>query len=287
MDISNIVSTEFEEVEPETRVSKLRGIFEETNIKAVIVVDKPGYQGIVTQRELISSHLNPGQKASSVMRNAPKVTKHEDVREVARLMVESNSKVLPVFEGDSLYGVITANDLLEEVNSYLNVLSVEDVYTQNLITVGTETTVGEIINKLRENAISRVPVVDEGRLEGIVTIYDIIGFTVRDESKTKGGGSESYGGLGSRQGEMKRMLDIPARDVMNSPVETTNPDEPLDNVVDRMIEMNYSSLVVVSPDTGEPIGVVTKTDILRSLTWEEEGRMDVQISNIDYLDTMS
>lgn len=285
MDIEEMVSTDYEEFSPDTRVSKLKGFFDRTNAKAVVIVDS-SYEGVVTQRQLISSHLNPDEKARSVMVNPPKVGRREDVREVARLMVEGNSKVLPVLEGDNLNGVVTADTLLEAVNSNLSVLSVDDVYTKDLISVAPSTTVGEIINVLRENAISRVPVIDGKDLVGIVTIYDILDFSVRKERKNKGGGlsDSEHGGHGSREGELERMLDIPARDVMNSPVETVSSEESLDVAVDTMLENDYSSLVV---DDGGPRGVITKTDVLRSLTWTEEDHMDVQIANVDLLDMVS
>lgn len=281
-----MISTDYREFDPDTRVSKLKGYFDETNSKAAVIVDSD-YEGVVTQRELISSHLNPKEKASSVMVNPPKVGRREDVREVSRLMVEGNSKVLPVMEGENLYGVVTADSLLDAVNSNLSVLDVDDVFTQDLVSVGSGTTVGEIINVLRENGISRVPVIDGGDLVGIVTIYDILDFTVRKERKNKGGGlsDSEHGGHGSREGELQRMLDIQARDVMNSPVETVTPDASLDKAVDTMMENDYSSLIVV--EDSSPVGVITKTDVLRSLTWTEEEHMDVQIANIDLLDTTS
>ncbi|MDY6780737.1 MAG: CBS domain-containing protein [Halobacteria archaeon] len=297
LDIEETVSTDYEVFGPETRVSKLRGFFEETNRKAAIIGDGKGegdgYKGVVTLRRLVSSHHDPDQKAKSVMTNPPKVGRREDVREVARLMIEGTSKVLPVFEGDALYGIVTADDLLRDVNSNLSVLSVADVYTEEMVEVRPDTTVGEIINTLRENGISRVPVIEDGSLEGMVTRYDIIGFSVRDMNKdNKGGGGhgEEHGGHGSRQGEEVRMLDIPARDIMNSPVETVEVDENLEVAVEKMLEMGYSSLVVTRESEGRkqnPVGIVTKTDVLKSLTWTEEENLDVQISNIDLLDTMS
>lgn len=288
MDITDMVSTDYKTFDAETRVSKLKGVFEDTNLKAVVITEDGDYAGLVTQRQMISSHLNPAQKASSVMISAPVIDRYEDVREVARLMVEGNTKVVPVFQGDDLYGVVSADDLLKEVNSNLGVLNVRDIYTENPVTVETETTVGEVINKLRENGISRIPVLDNGELVGIITLYDLLGFTVREESRSKGGGESigGRGGFGPREGELNRMLDIPARDIMNSPVETTTPDEDLEDAVEKMLRMNYSSLVVVN-DNQDVIGVMTKTDILRSLTWTDEGQMNVQITNIDLLDTMS
>ncbi len=81
------------------------------------------------------------------------------------------------------------------------------------------------------------------------------------------------------------MLDIPVQDIMNSPVETASPGEALDDATKRMLDNDFSALVV--EEGGKPVGIVTKTDVLRCLTWTEENQMDVQISNIDLLDMTS
>ncbi|MFB6282982.1 MAG: CBS domain-containing protein [Halobacteria archaeon] len=284
MDVKSIVSDDYRVFEPDTNVSKIQGYFEETRSKAAVIADDE-YEGIVTQRELISSHRNPKMKGKSVMISPSKISHDEDVREVARLMVESGSKVLPVFRNNELKGVVTAEDLLDEVNSNLGVLDVDDVYTEEVISVSPNTSVGEVINKMRENGISHLVVEDDKGLAGMITLFDLLGFSVRKMDREKGGGGrrhDEHGGYGGRAGEEDRMLDIPARDIMNTPVSTTSEEDGLDKVVETMLNMDYSSLVVVEDDV--PVGIVTKTDVLRALTWTEEEQPDVQIANIALLD---
>lgn len=293
MNIEDTVKTEYERFGPDTRASKIKGFFEDSGETAV-VIGGDRYAGVVTRRRLIASHVDPNEKAGSLAGDPPTVGRREDVREVARLMVESDFKVLPVEEGKDIIGVVTADDLLRNVNSHLGVLEVGDVYTKDLISVTSEATVGRVINILRENGISRVPAVDDGRLVGLVSLYDILDFSVRKETPDKGGGGTGeargdtggdHGGFGPRHGDADKMLDIPVEDVMNSPVETATPGESLEDATERMLDMGFSSLVVV--ESGDPVGIITKTDVLSSLTWDEEARMDVQISNIEFLDPMS
>jgi len=63
----------------------------------------------------------------NVVTDPPKVRRTEDVRETARLMVENELKLLPVFEGDRFVGVVTAGGLLGEVREDLDSLDVADV----------------------------------------------------------------------------------------------------------------------------------------------------------------
>jgi ribosome-associated translation inhibitor RaiA len=55
-----------------------------------------------------------------------------------------------------------------------------------------------------------------------------------------------------------------------------------------MLESDVAGLVVTREEQDARVeGVVTKTDVLRALTFTEEDRMDVQITNIDLLDTIT
>ncbi|MFB6154402.1 MAG: CBS domain-containing protein [Haloferacaceae archaeon] len=295
MDISDVVSTEFTQFDVGTPVSKLTGAFEDPTLKAVVVTDGDGdgdgFEGIVTRRQLSASRQPPSAKVGTLVWHVPTVDRTEDVREVARLMVGSNSKVLPVLRGDELEGVVTADDLLREVQSNFSVLDVRHVYTDDLVTVGPDQTVGETLHVLRDNNITHVPVVDGDELRGIVSLHDVMAFVTREMETSQGGqadfqSGQSHGGFGAREGERERMLDLPVRDLMTEPVSTTTRDTPLDVALGEMFDADASSLVVVD-DEGTPTGIVTKTDALRSLTWEVGGNRSVTLTGADLLDDMS
>lgn len=303
MDISDACTREFESVSPETTLSKVRGAFATNErARAVVVLDDGDFVGVVTRKQLIASRHSPDEKARSVMGNPPRVSRTEDVRETARLFVESGLNLLPVFEGEEFYGVVTAQGLLEHVQPYLDALSVEDVATRELITVDPDTTLGEVINFIREFGISRLPVVDEDDDPvGVVSVYDLVSFTVREMEREQGGslpGFDAHGGEGSRadynatggRGERAgfeaRMLDLPVSNLMSTPARTIEPDVLLDDAVERMRSDNISSLVVVDGD-GSPAGIVTTTDILRSLTWTDEPTMPVRVFGVDLLELLT
>lgn len=302
MDIAEAVTSEYVEVGPETRIAKVAGAFEDSAVKAVVVADGAAFQGVVTHRQLLSSHHDPDEKAVSAMRrDPPRVQRTENVREVARLMLESQLKLLPVFEGTQFRGVVTATGIMELVDDYLDVLTVDDVYTRDLVSVEPETTIGEVINTLLVEDISRVPVLDRGSPVGMISLADLVTFTVRQMDKAQGGshggfdghggtgsadGFNTHGGYGERSGEQSRMLDLPASDVSTPGVLTARTATGLDEAVDRMLDNHYSSLVVVSEDE-TALGILTDSDVLRSLTWTGEGRTDFQIFGVDLLDDIT
>jgi CBS domain-containing protein len=289
MNISPLVSTEFVSRDVETPVSKLAGLFDAPELKAVVVTDADGYRGVVTRRQLLTSHRAPRAKAASVLWHVPTVDPDADVREVARLMVGGDSMVLPVFEDEALVGVVTGDDLLAAVREHLDVLTVDDVCSTDLVTVAPDSTLGEALHAFREHRITHLPVVEGGSLAGIVSIHDVVGFTTRKPVQPQGGtaaplagSTTGRGGFGAREGDRDRLLDLPVRDVMVAPVGTTTADEPLGAAVGEMFAQGGSSLVVVEDE--RPTGIVTKTDALLSLTLEEEAHRPVTVVGVDYLD---
>jgi CBS domain-containing protein len=280
MDIADIATREFVDVEIDVRLGKIRSIFERQNPKGIVVTEDGEYEGVITQKALLQSHVEDDAKASAMTTSAPTVERTDDVREVARVLVESANKVAPVFEAGELWGIVTDEAILEAVLPNLDSLTVEQIYTDEVVTIAEDDTVGRAVNQLREHGISRLPVLDEdGFLSGMVTTQDIVDVVVRDMNKAT---------RGDRAGEIDRMLDLPVYDTMNSPVETTTLGESVRDAVERMLENDFAGLVVTQEgDDSLVAGVITKTDVLRALTFTEEEHMDVQITNVTLLDTLS
>ena len=115
MDIRTIVSTEYEERDASTPMSKVVGTFEDREVTGIVVTRDGEYEGVLTRRQLTASRYQPKQKVGSLVWHVPRVEPTADVRDVARLMIDSESRLLPVFEADRLHGVVTADALLEAV----------------------------------------------------------------------------------------------------------------------------------------------------------------------------
>ena len=112
MDVTAIVDREFDTYDEATPVSKLRGAFEDTARKTLLITRDGEFEGIVARRDVLSSHEKTSRKARSLLRSVPTIEADEDVREAARLMIAGDTRLLPVLEGDDLVGVVRADDLL-------------------------------------------------------------------------------------------------------------------------------------------------------------------------------
>ena len=294
MDIADVVSEEYVAFTPETRVSKLAGAFEDPSVVGVVIRGDE-FEGVVTRRQLATSHHPPRERAGSLVHHVPRLAPDEDVRKVARLMIESDSQLLPVFEGETLVGVVTADDVLRQIQPFLDAVTVAQAYTADLVSLSPESTFGDALHTFREHHVTHLPVVDEDAAVGVLSLYDVAGLTVRAASKSQGGdpseaasvggGRSRGGGFGAREGELERVLDLPVRDLMASPVRTIGRDETLETAVEEMFAAGTSSLIVTAD--GRPDGIVTKTDVLDSLTWEAGGNRAVQVYGTDLLDDVS
>lgn len=292
MDISEIVSPDFTEFDIGTPLSKVAGAFENQTLDAVIVTDGDEYRGVVSRRQLTDSSNQPSAKVGTKAQNVPTVDRTEDVREVARLMIGSDAKTLPVIDDGTVVGVVSTDAILEAVRPYLDAVTVEDAYTTELISATPSTTIGKALNMLREGQIAHLPVIEEDDVVGMVSLYDVVDFTTRGGTRTQGGSpgdtgsGGGRGGFGDRGGDSERMLDIPIRDLMTSTVATIDRDAPLDEAVEEMFDREISSLVVTEDSEATPLGILTKTDVIEALTWEQEDRRNVQVFGMDLLEGM-
>ena len=82
---------------------------------------------------------------------------------------------LVVMDGASVAGVLSDRDLGSARGAALRAdKSVDDLMACPVVSVTSNTTVREAANKLRGRSIGCLPVVDRGRLTGIVTVSDLL-----------------------------------------------------------------------------------------------------------------
>ena len=126
------------------------------------------------------------------------VTPDTPVAELARIMVEKRISALPVIHGEAIVGIVTEGDLLRraEIGSdhgrsrwaelafaNWNMAAeytkehgrkTSDVMTQKVIAVAPSATMREVADILESRHIKRVPVVEHGRLVGIVSRANLV-----------------------------------------------------------------------------------------------------------------
>jgi len=140
----------------------------------------------------------------------------------------------------------------------------KDIMSTPVISVGMGTPVREIAVLLRRERVSGVPVIEEGRLVGIVSESDLLR---RHEIGTEGDGSSSWWlrfiGADPSPGDYVKSHATRARDVMTWPVVTVAEEASLAEVV-RVLEAHRIGRVPVVHE-GFAVGIVSRADIVRAL----------------------
>lgn len=138
--------------------------------------------------------------------------------------------------------------------------TVQDVMTENVVTVTEETPFAEIAEVLAEHGISGVPVVDgEGRVAGIVTESDLLR---KQEYKDEDGGRRSLRALLRRDAEAEaKAAAVDARGLMTAPVVSVAPDTPLNEAARLLNSHGFKAMPVIDAD-GRLAGIVARRDLL-------------------------
>lgn len=107
------------------------------------------------------------------------------IAEALAIMREKGIRRLPVMKGGKLIGIVTKRRLLEvspspattlsvfEMNYLLAKTVVKDIMTKNVLTVSPDALLEQAAVLMADNNIGGLPVIDNGRLVGIITEKDI------------------------------------------------------------------------------------------------------------------
>ncbi|MEW7291858.1 CBS domain-containing protein [Aquimarina sp. 2304DJ70-9] len=105
------------------------------------------------------------------------------------LFKENNIRHIPVVKGDVIIGMLSYTDLLRisfadainenehDVDTIVyEMFTIEQVMAKNLVSVNSNTTIKEVAEILSKREFHALPVIDNGKLVGIVTTTDLINY---------------------------------------------------------------------------------------------------------------
>jgi CBS domain-containing protein len=101
----------------------------------------------------------------------------DTVFDAVKKMVENNSGSLIVTDGDAIHGIITERDYLRNIvlaGRTSKTTQVREIMTSQIVVVKPDTPVEEAMAIMTDRRIRHLPVVDQGKLGGIVSIGDLV-----------------------------------------------------------------------------------------------------------------
>ena len=143
-------------------------------------------------------------------------------------------------------------------------LLVKDSMTREIVTLSPQDTAKTALALCRERRIRHLPVLEEGRLVGIVSDRDL---------------RAAVPPLGD-EGRAAALAEIRAGEVMAREVVTVASDDPIEQAANTMRERRIGCLPVV--EGGELVGIITASDVMEALVYlvgahEPGSRMEVSL----------
>lgn len=159
-------------------------------------------------------------------------------RETAlKLMREENISVLPVVKGDTkkLVGLLTRSDLIGNPDED----QIAMLMSRELVTATVSEDIEAVAQKMIENNVRRVPVVDdEGDLVGIVTSFDLVSKALSDMD-----------------------IKTPVGEYMITNIATTWLETPLNVAFESMKLFGLKSILALN-NSAKLVGILTETDFI-------------------------
>jgi tRNA nucleotidyltransferase (CCA-adding enzyme) len=126
-------------------------------------------------RESLSENVNPGAAARDIM-STPVRTISPDItmEEAGGIMLRYGYTGMPVVQGNEMVGVISRRDVDKARIHELGHAPVKGFMSSQVMSINPDTSIDDIQKLMVEFDIGRLPVVDGGRLAGIVSRTDIL-----------------------------------------------------------------------------------------------------------------
>jgi CBS domain-containing protein len=108
------------------------------------------------------------------------------VLDAVETMCAAHVGALLVMEGDALVGVFSERDLMTRVvlaRKSPEETKVGEVMTSDVAFISVDTTPGDVMRKMTHSRIRHLPVVHGARVVGLVSIGDLVRWTVRDRER--------------------------------------------------------------------------------------------------------
>jgi CBS domain-containing protein len=130
--------------------------------------------------------MQPKGSVDGAMEPAHTIDANERLSHLQALMEERNISRFVVTEGENIRGIVTETDLAVSLRKFREKIEdrhqdfrfhniiVRSIMTTPILTINRNTKIADVVNLMLKNNISSIPVVDKGRLAGIITRRSLV-----------------------------------------------------------------------------------------------------------------
>jgi CBS domain-containing protein len=153
----------------------------------------PAFRGRNGRRGAGRAHLFPGGNMKLVChlldakgRNVVSIAPEASVLDAIRLMSDKGIGALVVMKGNSLAGIVTERDYARKVilkGRVSDATPVSEIMTVDVVTTSSSESVEKCMNTVTHKRIRHLPVVDDGKVCGIISIGDLVKAIISDQQQ--------------------------------------------------------------------------------------------------------
>lgn len=265
---------------PKDIISKVISDMRDYKAWVVPVINENGkLVGVLSYRDLLERRVSLRSKVSSAMSPPYSINQDSDLVKAMSKILTLRVRALPVVDSSmSLVGILTREKILGYLldNRMLPPrTSVSSVMSKPAITIDANEAVARAKWLMIRHGITRLPVLDSGKLYGIVSMRDIVErlYYASIPRRSRRGGDV----VGT---EDDILAAPPVKAIATTPAVTVNETDDVYTVVNLMLNKGISGMPVIS---GESVtGVVSSYDVIRAvLKPYEEIPVEAKLTEID------
>ena len=173
---------------PNETVSKVLGVLKETDRYEAAVASEAS-TGIITIRDLLDVDQPSRTKVDGVWRATGSVSPDQTVIDVVETLIRNNIRAMPVVEGGDVTGIVSQVDLIPPMcdTRELSGIPAKELIRSPVWSLDIDEKVAFARRLMLEKGISHIPVVEYGRLIGVVTAGIIVHTFIIPASRTTTG----------------------------------------------------------------------------------------------------
>jgi CBS domain-containing protein len=257
--VSDVMTKDVVTVDKDERLERVLRLMEKHGITKIPVVESGAYVGLVTDCEVadeLGSLRHAGMPPSAIhvsgvmKKDVPTLPPDADLEEAIELAKDDKSSLIPILYDRTLVGVLTKADLLPFVT---DARPVSSIMARQLHSVTPEDRVIHARRMMIDNGVERLPVLAQGTLVGMIAEADVaIGLGKFQE-------------LYAANHQAAQLRNFLVREVMQQTVVKADPTVSIREAAKILHDNHVGALPLTANGTGRIAGMVTRTDLLRTI----------------------
>ena len=270
--ISDYVTRHMSVFDPGDTASRVLGELKETD-RYEALVSSGTKVGLVTVRDLLDVDQSTQTKIEGLWRTLTPIESESTFRGVAEVLISGNMRAFPVVEHRKLVGIISQVEIVAAMVDVpeLKAYPAKDYVKRPVATLDSGEKVTQARRMMLERGISHVPVVDSGKLIGVVTAMDIVHTFITPGSRMA---------IGDKTGEKLTRFPGQVNGVMDDQPLAIGPNASILEAVKGMRDRGKSACVMVD-ENGAVLGILTPREVLVILKGAEPEELPISILGLE------